>query len=262
MPLSRTQLLAEGWQQGVILDPSSKNIEPVRKALGYLVLSQTCDCLTESAEEKFFEVLPLRTAKKPNARQYRRRISPRIIRFAISHDGEECWVEAKMSDIQWIPREKHADYIFSKTLNIGGSLNDVISWRASKYTRTAFPDAFENVFRDPVFLDGFTTLIEEQDTQIDALLINIDPFDRDIVNFTEEQYEIELRLMILPELCGDAKILNKLEDLALRIEAYLDQSEAFRAPQCFVVSYEDMNLYERAVFSDFTRYDYLSFGED
>jgi len=259
----RENLKASGWRQGVVLQADSKGyIQSGRKEIGYLVLSQTCDCLSPDFEkEPCFEVLPLKKIKQPNSSAYTKRIGPRHIRFLVTQNGVEVWVEAQMHKIQFVARTFHDELSFNTDITLSEEcLRDVINWRAAKYTRTAFPDSFENIFRDDEFLTGFTDLVEEEHPLIDSLLIKISPFKE--IDSSVEEYEIELRLMILPETALQEKSLEKLDRLAIRIETYLDKHSLFDTPKCFVKSYEDMNLFESRFFHDFTRYDYLSFGEE
>ena len=65
--LLRHELKDAGWKQGVILQP--EGISDDKDTIGFLVISQTCDCINPNfVKEPYLELLPLkkRNTKKGN----------------------------------------------------------------------------------------------------------------------------------------------------------------------------------------------------
>lgn len=258
----RQELIDAGWEQGVVLDPGC--IEE-SSAVGYLVLNQTCDCINPSFEkEPHLELLPLhkRQTKKgnpdPNCENGK---NPREIHFWVTLDGEPLCVEARIREIQLVDRRGHPDFSFLESVKIPpAAINDILAWRAARYLRAAFPDSFENAFRS--IKDQMTELLagDGMDQLVDSILIKLDHYDELVEE--GDAYDVKLRLMITPAVKGRSSEVEKVRDLADRIQELFRSLDEFPEADCQVVDLREMSLWESRKFLDFTRFDYLSFGED
>lgn len=252
----RQQFISAGWRQGVLVEPGTFGHA---EACVFVVLNQTCDCINPKIEqEPWLELLPLvKLAGKPDSRMKNGR-NPRQIHFQICENGKNIWVGAKIAEIFHFDRSDQLLLpIASGCILPQAVLDDLIQWRAKRYLRTAFPDAFENAFRP--LTDRFAKAIGVHDRMIDSILISITPFAE---LSAEEQYEIELQLMIEPAVMARTADLESLTVIASELRAILQESPAFASATCHVTGLDMMTLWEAKQYLDFTRYDYLSFGQD
>jgi hypothetical protein len=118
--------------------------------------------------EPWLELLPLvKLTGKPDSRMKNGR-NPRQIHFQIREDGNEIWVRAKMAEIVHFPRSEQLSLRIASDFSLSQAvLDDLIQWRAERYLRTAFPDAFENAFRP--LTDRFAKAIGVHDRAIDSI---------------------------------------------------------------------------------------------
>lgn len=254
----RQQLIDKGWKQGVILDSGCIDTPPDR-CIGFLVLTQTCDCINPSFDkEPHLELLPLIAVIGNPDKNFTNGRNPRQIQFTI-HDGtKELWVAAKIHDILTIDRSTHEDLKFSANLSIGSSLDSIIVWRVARYARTAFPDHFVNAFKRISEKFGKRIKFESRDQLIHSLLLSLQPF-QDLED--NEEYEIQLLLMINPSVLGNVASVTILENLSKELTELLQSIDCFDSPVCRILPLDQMNMIERENYHEFTHYDYLSFGE-
>ena len=257
----RETLKRNGWKQGVIILPT-KLIEANTDHIGYMVLTQTCDCINRHFDtEPHLELLPLRKLRDGELdKQLINARNPRRIHFELTEQDKSLWVSAQISEVLKVDRSEHESLCISSKLKIAQHIiDDIIMWRAARYLRTAFPDAFEEAFRENKIAAKFSAKIKKHAAHIERILIGIDPF-KEIS--ADEPYDIQLYFMIEPETKTDKEVIKNLGILSDEIEILLASSKSFIDAQCHVQSLDEMSLHEAAKFLDFTRYDYLSFGEE
>ena len=261
----RERLIAGGWKQGVILEPASLQQAGVARngdAVGFLVLTQTCDCINpDFGKEPHLELLPLllRKTRRGNPDpDYENGRNPREIHFWITLKGEQKCAVAQIKEIQLAEREMIEVFRFSEEIVISReAIDDIIEWRAARYSRTAFPESFEMAFK--AITANFGDIIARHESVIYSLLISISPFAE-----IEEGdcYEIELHLMVTPSVMGQPETIEALKNSAREIEELFATSPFFDSPKCSVTCLGEMNLWDARKLLDFSRYDYLSFGKE
>ena len=261
----RERLIAAGWRQGVILEPGSLQAADIAVAgdeIGFFVLTQTCDCINPDFEkEPYLELLPLvlrGTKKGKPDPDFENGRNPREIHFWITLNGDQKCVVSRIKDIQLIKRKSIEGFRFSEDIGISREeVDDIVEWRAARYSRTAFPEAFETAFRS--IKEGFTEIIGKNQSAIESLLIKISPSGE-----IEEGdcYEIRLHLMVEPTVMGQAEVIESLEGSAKQIEELFSTCGAFGTTECAVSNLGEMTLWEARGLLDFSRYDYLSFGKE
>lgn len=253
----RQRLIEAGWRQGVILDPSPF---AHTKAIGFLVLNQTCDCINPDFEkEPHLELLPLEKLEGSPDSKLKNGQNPRKIHFQIQEGGQDIWVAAKITDIIHSERTAEQESLeFAANYNLSAtSLDDLVRWRAQRYLRAAFPDAFEQAFRS--LAKGFGKLVTKHEALIDSLLLSLSPFEE----ITEgDSYEMQLRVMVAPTVIGQPEVIRELQGAAREIEKLFAGSPWFDSPKCQITSLDEMTLWDARKFVDFTRYDHLSFGKE
>lgn len=260
----RERLMAGGWKQGVILEPATlqqAGVVGIDDTIGFLVLTQTCDCINpDFGKEPALELLPLwprKTKKGKPDPDYENGKNPREIHFWITFKGERKCAVSRIKDIQLAERELIEDFDFSKEIIISReTIDDIIEWRAARYSRTAFPEGFEGAFS--TISDGFGEIMARHESVIDSLLISISPFDE-----IEEGdcYEIEMHLMVTPSVMGQPETIEALKKSATEIGKLFATSSFFDSPKCSVTCLDEMTLWNARKLLDFSRYDYLSFGQ-
>ncbi len=255
--LDREALINEGWQQGVIIDRLSECPESL---LGYIVLSQSCDCLHESTEtEPYFEVLPVQKILSPDG-NFQNGSNPRKIHFELQQDSSKIWVEANITQVKFLDRKKHSEYSVLQTTAISkASLDSLILWRADRYLRPAFPDSFNKAFLQKC-KNAFGKCIKKNHLLINGLKITLDHYN-EIPEGSEDQYEVNLLIIATPnDYAGNSSELSVIQDA---LEKALNKSTIFSAT-CHVTSSDQVTLYqlESNAWLDFKNYDYLSFANE
>ncbi|RYD70634.1 MAG: hypothetical protein EOP84_26360 [Verrucomicrobiaceae bacterium] len=227
--------------------------------MGFVVLSQTCDCLNpDFSKEPHLELLPLEKIVGQPDSSLRNGRNPRQIQFQIQESGQEIWVNARITDICRVDRRYQEGLALSQDCSLTrATLDDLIHWRAQRYVRTAFPDSFETAFLS--VSKKFGKLVSRHEKHIDSLLISLSPFEE---IGEGECYEMQLRLMVTPLVMGQPTVVGQLKEMAAKIEELFGESSRFESPRCSVSGLDEMTLWEARNFLDFTRYDYLSFGQD
>lgn len=258
----RQRLIDAGWRQGVVLLPGPllpAGSSAAGETMGFVVLSQTCDCLNpDFSKEPHLELLPLEKIGGQPDSSLKNGRNPRQIQFQIQESGQEIWVNARIADIFPVNRQHQERLALSQDCSLTrATLEDLIHWRAQRYVRTAFPDSFETAFL-PIS-KKFGKLVSRQEQHIDSLLISLSPFEE---IGEGECYEMQLRLMVNPLVMGQPTVVAQLKEMAEKIEKLFGTSSWFESPQCSVSGLNEMTLWEARNFWDFTRYDYLSFGQD
>lgn len=252
----RQQLMDAGWRQGVLVSSAPFAHSD---AFALVVLNQTCDCINPNfGNEPWLELLPLvKLTGKPDSRMKNGR-NPRQIHFEIRENGKDIWVQAKICEVIQFDRAEQLSLTIAGDISLPPAvLEDLIQWRAERYVRPAFPDAFEKSFRP--LTDRFAKVIGAHDQKIDSILISLTPFEELVEG---ESYEIELHLMIKPAIMAMPAAVEELGIVASSLGRLLEESPAISSAKCYVTGLDMMTLWEARQFFDFTRYDYLSFGQD
>lgn len=254
--LDRDALIQAGWRQGFIIDGGQLPEEFSDKY--YLILTQTCDCLNPKlAAEPTLELLPLipKGGKNKGDPKLQNGINPRKIEFPIIVDKKKIWVASSIPQLVLLAKEHLVNCAPSQTATLDSdSLEGVIDWRVARYLRTAFPEAFEKAFAGKK--DEIHELIVANRDLVQSLLISLKPFEE----ISEpEGYEVELVILATPANYRDNA--ENLRSLAARLTEHLDAMPRMDNPGCVVISTGKMTLEDRRKYRDFSRYDYLSFGE-
>ena len=252
----RQKLIDAGWRQGVLVEPG-----PFANAgaFAYVVLNQTCDCINPKFEtEPWLELLPLvKLPGKPDSRLKNGR-NPRQIHFQVCEGDKEIWVHAKIAEIVYFDRSQQLSLTIASNCSMpSAAMEHLVQWRAARYVRPAFPDAFENAFRP--LTDSFAKTIAPFEDKIDSMLISLTPFAELLEG---EGYEVELHLMIEPAVVANTSVVDHLVKLASELQSLIEGSSVISSARCHVTALDMISLWQARAFLDFTRYDYLSFGRD
>lgn len=256
--VDRDTLIAAGWAQGATID--RQHVDPGHPAEYFVILSQTCDILNGSlSAEPTVELLPiiLKPGENKPDKNLANGLNPRKIEFQVAIKGKPKWHSAEIPALILLPREKLLTCLPSVAAILPSeTLNGLLNWRIARYTRTAFPEAFEKAWKNQK--DDLANAITAHDDLIDSMLIALDPFDE----ITDgDYYEVEIILLIRPQIFADPTHSETLKQVSEEIQTHLTAIPEFAEPHCAVQSLASMNLWDRRKFVDFSRYDYLSFGQ-
>jgi len=256
--VDRNTLIAADWAQGAIID--REHVDQYHPAEYFVILSQTCDILNGSlSAEPTVELLPiiLKPGRNKPDKNLANGFNPRKIEFQVAIKGQPKWHSAEIPALILLPRERLLTSAPSVDAILPpATLNGLLNWRIARYTRTAFPEAFEKSWEKQK--ENLFNAITAQDDLIDSMLISLDPFDE----ITEgDYYEVEIILLIKPQIFADPIHSETLRKISEEIQTHLTAIPEFAEPNCAVLSLDSMTLWDRRKFVDFSRYDYLSFGE-
>lgn len=257
----REQLLTLGWRQGSIIEAGAISHEvfaDCAEADCFLILNQTCDLVNSSWEkEPVVELLPLVRIGKSNTALLNGR-NPRQIHFEAIAGGSTCAVEAFAPKVITLPRRLLLTTVPSKNWSLGGTaLKSLLAWRAARYLRTAFPDAFENRLKS-VFKD-FKNLVEGVHGHLISLYIQVNPFSP---LDDDDPYEVDLLLVIRRSSHDDKETRDSLRASGGQLEKLINSADGLVCTSCKVRAPHEVTLEELDGYLRWERYDYLSFGDD
>lgn len=255
----REQLLNLGWSQGSIIEAGDveNEILSAQGADAFLVINQTCDLVNPSWDkEPAVELLPLARIRKSNSAFLNGR-NPRQIHFQVAVGRSACFMEAFAPRTITLPRQLLLQTKPSESWLIGElALKSLLAWRAARYLRTAFPDAFENRLK-PIF-DRFKKLVESIHEHIKSLHIGLNTFER---LPEDEPYEMDLLLVIRRSSRDDAETYAFLDAKAKELKTLINSASNLVCTSCKIRAPHEVTLEEIDGYLRWERHDYLSFGE-
>jgi len=220
-------------------------------------MNQTCDLINPSWDkEPAVELLPLTCINKSNSAFLNGR-NPRQIHFHVAVGGSARFMEAFAPRTIALPRQLLLETKPSESWVIDElALKSLLAWRAARYLRTAFPDAFENRLK-PIF-DSFKKLVESIHEHIKSLHIRLNTFER---LHEDDPYEVDLLLVIRRSSRDAAETYASLDAKAKEIKALLNSATDLVCTSCKIRSPHEVTLEEIEGYLRWERHDYLSFGE-
>lgn len=268
----RDDLMEGGWCQGAIIQSS---LLPKIKSGPYdyaIILSQTCDVLSHNTKyDPDVELLPLKILpnRKPDKKLYHS-YNPRRIQFKVCKDDKEVWAESAIRDCLLYDREKLPEIHHTSEIQIApGTLHDLCVWRAARYLRHAFPDDFEENFKtsfkenpddreETTVSNEFQKLMEEHQALINRLMIHYEP-DSEL----EEGEGYEIKIVLFPELTTKAVPgqIEQIQDLRNKMAGLLKRPPGFQDVTVTIGWLDEFSLWDASNYLDWSRYDYLSFGD-
>lgn len=256
----REELVCLGWRQGSIIEAGAIENEILsgHEADAFLIMNQTCDLINPSwKKEPIVELLPLARVAKPDSNFLNGR-NPRQIQFAVKIAGAESFVGAFAPGTVALPRHTLLESSPSSNWSMDESdLKSLLAWRAARYLRTAFPDAFEDRLKS-VFGE-FKKLIQSIHTHLHSLHVRIEPFSPAV---GEEPYEMDLLLVARRNSSDDPITRESLIRAAKSLENLINSAEGLVCISCKVRAPHEVTMEEIEGYIRWERHDYLSFGED
>lgn len=160
MPQVSDVVRAAGWRQGSIARPADNETllaasvdrvpEPGESVVRLVAVTQDCDLVQELDIEPFVEFIACRESEAVEP-LYRYGRNPRLLHLqAVGEDGPGPWLHVSIHNRFRVGKETLIGITVDEELRLGPDDARLLSrWIAKRYTRSAFPDAF-NVRLDAV----------------------------------------------------------------------------------------------------------------
>jgi hypothetical protein len=239
-----------GWRQGVIVPASSlfeslPDGSPVPDDDYAMIVSQSCDLLHHKLEnEPFAQILIAKSIAAGNPEALHGR-NPRRLHFQ-SIDGR--WFEAWAWNQSVIPRDQLCERAVLSEIELAPEvLRRVLDWLAKRYTRIAFPDAFNVALKAKS--DSIGKLLKKNHDLFTEILLYVSPFDE---LEADEIYELACYLLMSEEVHGDPGRLARAQDVAAALEKLLADA-GFDVAECSPVSEAEITVAE---LNELVRWDY------
>ena len=236
------QILREqGWRQGIIL-PATGLLEglpdgsPISDADFVMVVSQSCDLVHHDLSNEPHAVFLL--LKKINSveSEYSHGRNPRLIHFpALDGSAFDAWAWNQVT----IPREELVKHPIGNHLKVDArELRHILDWLAKRFTRVAFPDAFNEALR--VKSNNIRTLLKKKHSLFSEILLRINPFE-EIDNGVH--YELACYLLMPSALYDDAAKLKDARETASKLERLFEDC-GIEVLECSTVSDAELTYAE------------------
>ncbi len=256
-----SKLYLAGWQQGAILPPGlhrylipchHKSTQPEGEGLA-IVISQDCDVNCPSLEiEPYVEVLwaiPVSTIDG-NLTHGK---SPRRLHFKAERNKK---FQVYESQVRWrfeLPRERILENVPVAHVRLEKGTGSLLSkWIAKRYTRAAFPDAFNKRYKpDQKKIRGILKASEELLSGIYILMEADEKPD-------EESYKIVLRVTMPDSVYAVAAQKENAEKCMAKLAHVMDSAPGISVAEYDIVAEQDFSLTDVAMFKRWD-FDDLSF---
>ena len=246
-----TKIASNGWKQGsCLLIPNDlswedRNGAKLKSGL-YVLVSQDCDIVNPNIEkEPYVEFLYVEKTKHNGELSNGK--NPRKLHIQINQDSNEFYVECLPYNRDFLCKKNLFDlfpcgYVAERELRI------LINWLAKRYTRPAFPNAFNNRVKN--VYKKIQKIMKELAFEAEGLYIQL---DRDKELEETESYKVSFFLLFSNEVFRD-----KLDDGAEKIFNCLDKVSGIKVINYRVLSKQEIYLsqFEESKEMDF---DFLSY---
>lgn len=251
----RTKLIANGWQQGIILpalDLSDVSV-PTGSDVFLMAVTQTCDLLQADFEKEplatFLVVRPASSQKPETANGHH----PRILQFPdTSGTLFEAWAWEQVS----VPHEALLEVDGTSGLRISEKTRRiVVNWLAKRFDRIAFPDGF--VARLDHTKRKTKKALKRHHHLFSEILLSVTPF-RELEE--GENYRVICVLLMEEELYAVEKSRTDAEDFAKEFKKLI-LAAGLEMLGCDVVRETELSVAELRELKRLD-YDFLSFRDE
>lgn len=250
-------------------------------AVRIVVISHSCDILRDPTVEPSVEVLVASSIVKGD-RRYTRGRHPRKYHLKLEDvtTNTACWYEASIDDRYRINKQWCIDFgPCDRYVLADGEKQNLIKWVAYRYTRTAFPNQFDERRNQGKVREQIDKLLKKVESDYLAE-IYVRVSDQELP--TDQNYVIDLRGTIT---CADDESSDQLEytrwntktkrsevamwtkrqivdNMVDEIRCLLDSCDGItvRSSQC--VNETELTLHDLKSYQRWTQYDYLSASDE
>ncbi len=246
-----------GWKQGCLFPAArfSDQFPDLARddTCHLLVVSQSCDLVHHSLENEPLAVFLVTRRVDAIRPAHANGLHPRQIDFAAT--GEIAISASAWEQIS-VDRTFLAEHdINDAPIVAEPQLRVVLNWLGKRYTRTAFPDGFNDQLRKAsAKIKG---ALKKKQHLFSDVLLSVQPF-RELNQ--GEHYQVVLNLMMDESAYNDEEALNQADTVAKRIRSIMEAS-GIEVVQCEAVSETELTLADFKLMQRWD-YDYLTYREE
>lgn len=263
----RARLVELGWRQGSIVGPDltarARDVRPAHveqdEADCLIVISQDCDLLNPGLDKE--PVAEILRAKPLPAREREAHFThgrnPRRLQFPGDASESGGWLEALPLERWYLPRDWLLDEDPTAQLP-AKSLDLVRRWLARRYTRPAFPDAFERRWRGAKGerAAAWTDLLRRHSSSIRGVYVRLDRWEE---LPDSETYRLTVLVVTPAPREGESAATDVRLELEGAVEAFwsrlpagliLDECEVRSADEVTLATIEACRLFDAEWISD------------
>ncbi|MGB8931720.1 MAG: hypothetical protein WCC48_10785 [Anaeromyxobacteraceae bacterium] len=212
------QIRAGGWRQGSIV------CEEDLKAVGHanadiaVVLSQDCDVVQVIDQEPVVELLLGKRIDKPRPDLLNGR-NPRLLDLVVQDGGGEGAAAFRVHERVFLDKRKLATLAPSKVSLSRESLHCLIGWIAKRYTRAAFPDAFNERLEQ---VEGrLARLVKSEASRVvTGIYLLLIQADEELL--AQEDYRVVVWVAVADATLGDAASFEQAQAFEIRLKSILE----------------------------------------
>jgi len=256
-------ICAHGWRQGAVFreqdQPRLAELISVDIEQGahLLVVSQDCDIVHHNSEaEPIVEVLLAEPLQDKPSGSFTYGKNPRRLQIPIIVDGSSQYFECAAKHRYFINRQVLADCPPDSRIQVeDATLQLIRSWLAARYTRTAFPDAFN--LRIAGALSSQARMLKSRGSDLSGIYIAVTPWDE--LN-EGESYRVELYATMEIDAWENTDARQEMASLVDDLALAINHCEGIDVENHEIRSEEDISLADIRVLRRWD-YDYLSYRE-
>lgn len=233
------------WRQGsVICTDDHDLIDTERgcetpKNARWILISQTCDIVHHSFDaEPTVEILLASPVKGKHDGNCTNGKNPRILHIPININGDSAGYECRICSRAYLSRNLLADRAPDSAAQLNHEILQITTrWLASRYTRTAFPDAF--VSRLTASQKKLKKALEKDGSDISGLYIALKPWGE--ITGTK-YYKMVLVGTIREPISNDEHRKAKAHGSLMQIAAVLEKCKGIIVEDTMLLSESEMTL--------------------
>lgn len=253
-----SKIISNGWKQGSFLLAHNgifldKNQNPLKDGL-YMVISQDCDVVNHDLiKEPFVELLFMSEIQEEDG-SFTNGKNPRKFHLQVLKDGSNKYLECLIYDKFFLSREHLANSIPISNFRIKDEdLPPFIQWIAKRYTRSAFPDAFNKRTRSVI--NGIKSILKNDGGESFGLFVRLNT-DRELDE--SEEYKLILNILFHPKYSNDFSIA-KFDSCLEKIEDQFSRVKGVALVQAQRLSIDELTYFEFLLLKKWD-FDYISLG--
>lgn len=246
------------WSQGsfFLSSPHDLEIGNSKKETVYLLITHSCDIVHASfKDEPYVEAIPVKAIDNVQGHLTYGK-NPRKIHIELYKQKKSVWHEISTAGKVIFSRKKLAYLKPSRTYGISDkNLEVIIAWLAKKYSRAAFPDAFNDRIYKNKTKNKIITILKKNGKEILGLYIRLNTYKNLADN---ESYKIAL-YMLLSDEAGNCNV--DFQNILGRIVQEIDKIPTIQVPDYAPLTLDEMTARDIATM-DYWDFDYLSNREN
>lgn len=253
------KIVKNGWKQGscLIIDHQQildKNNNPLKKGL-YIIISQDCDVVNSSLDkEPFVEILFVTEITEVDGSLTNGK-NPRILHFLGKNSDLAKHLQLVIHEKYFLPREHLVTLIPEENISLESeSLEILIRWLANRYTRTAFPDAFNLRVRNVV--PKIKTILKQYGNNTYGLFVRLNTYKE---LDSGEIYKLFFYILFNPKHNENSSAIDEFDNCLEKISQQLSGLPGVEVIQSQRLSIDDISHFEYLKLKKWD-FDYISYA--